>query len=107
MGQCCSTAKPGDAKVKVNAKLKRKEGYAEVAEQNAEEAEKKSPRSNSDSDNKEKAEREQEPAARSKSVPAGRKTLVKKSLGPVEEENPDADSKRRNPRKETSSNKRN
>ena len=99
MGQCCSTANPGDAKARVNAKLKRKEGYGEVAEQNVEEAEKKSPRSNSDSDNKDKAEREQEPAGRSKSVPAGRKTLVKKSLGLVEDENPDAESKRRNPRK--------
>ena len=97
MGQCCSTANPGDAKVKVNTKLRRKEGYGEVAEQNVEEAEKKSPRSNSDSDNKDKAEREQEPAGRSKSVPTGRKPLVKKSL--VEDENPDADSKRRNPRK--------
>jgi hypothetical protein len=91
--------------VKVNAKLRRKEGYGEVAEQNVGEAEKKSPRSNSDSDNKDKAEREQEPPGRSKSVPTGRKPLVKKSL--AEDENPDADSKRRNPRKETSSNKRN
>jgi hypothetical protein len=99
MGQCCSAANPGVAKEKVNAKLKRKEGYGEVADQNVEEVEKKSPRSNSDSDNKDKVEREQEPAGRSKSVPAGRKTLVKKSPGLVEDENPDTDSKTRNPRK--------